>query len=85
MNQLNATNIRAVLLNTWDPIGVQSVPQAHDEYDFYIVSIKKLLTDAASTQLIVENLLQIEQSMGLKGDPTRALSTAERLQALIQY
>ena len=82
MNQLNLNDIRTILFDFWDPIDVRSVPQAYDEYDIYILSIKKLLTNSASTQVIAENLLQIEQSMGLKGDPVRALLAAKRLKAL---
>jgi hypothetical protein len=29
-------SIRLVLLRDWDPIGVQDVPEAQDEYDSYV-------------------------------------------------
>jgi hypothetical protein len=29
-------NIRRVLMERWDPIGVNGIPEAQDEYDSYI-------------------------------------------------
>jgi hypothetical protein len=35
--------IRRVLLEIWDPIGVGNEPNAHDEYDFYLGDIMDLV------------------------------------------
>ena len=42
-----------VLLHDWDPIGVQNVPEAHDEYDSYVSGIYQLLASGASDERIV--------------------------------
>ena len=39
--------IRHVLLNTWDPIGVRDEPDAQDEYDGYIGDLYELLVSNA--------------------------------------
>jgi hypothetical protein len=35
----NLRRIRSVLMDDWDPIGVQGVPEAADEYDSYVMPI----------------------------------------------
>ena len=40
-------NIRTVLMEHWDPIGVSEMPEAADEYDSYIPNIKALLRAGA--------------------------------------
>jgi hypothetical protein len=58
--------IRPVLMEEWDPIGVDDVPEAADEYDGYIGGIYALLRDGASDERIAEHLSEIEtKTMGL--------------------
>jgi len=58
--------IRTVLMNEWDPIGVRGVPQAYDEYDGYIGGVYELLHARASEHQVAAYLLEIErESMGL--------------------
>src|ERR1700752_1521462 len=35
--------IKDVLLKEWDPIGVQAIPEAQDEYDAYVSAIYSML------------------------------------------
>jgi hypothetical protein len=59
--------IRPVLMDDWDPIGVNDVPEAADEYDGYIGGIYVLLRDSASDERIVQHLREIEtKTMGLE-------------------
>ena len=38
-SRLIRSQIRRVLLNVWDPIGVKNEPNAQDEYDGYLGEI----------------------------------------------
>jgi hypothetical protein len=40
-------DIRHVLMDVWDPIGVKDIPQASDEYDSYLGEIMELLVPTA--------------------------------------
>jgi len=65
-SRLIRSQIRKVLLNVWDPIGIQTEPNAQDEYDGYIGEIYGLLDRKASDQEITDRLLYIVQdTMGL--------------------
>ena len=59
-------SIRNILLRDWDPIGINDVPEAEDEYDSYVGGIYRLLASHCSTDQIVDHLATIEsQTMGL--------------------
>jgi hypothetical protein len=77
-------NIRDVLLHDWDPIDVQNVRGAQDEYDSYVGEVYRLLTSGASEKQIVEHLWQIETvTMGLSTpDRTKLRPVARRLLGL---
>jgi hypothetical protein len=53
------TEIRDVLLQVWDPIGVRDEPNAQDEYDSYVPGIFELLTAGASDECLGKHLLRI--------------------------
>ena len=58
--------IRQILMSKWDPIGVNDVPEAADEYDSYIGGIYRLLASAATDEEVSEHLRNIEaESMGM--------------------
>jgi hypothetical protein len=40
--------IRLVLLQDWDPIGVADIPEAHDEYNSYVGPMYRMLASSAS-------------------------------------
>ncbi len=48
--------IRHVLLNVWDPIGVKDEPNAQDEYDGYIGRLYELLVSKAPQSELVNYL-----------------------------
>ena len=52
-------DIRYVLMQVWDPIGVKDEPNAQDEYDSYLGSVYELLVGGASDDRIAEYLLSI--------------------------
>ena len=58
--------IRHVLMNVWDPIGVRDEPNAQDEYDCCLGSLFTLLTTNATDDQIAEYLWrQATEHMGL--------------------
>ena len=58
--------ISVILLNEWDPIGVQDFPEAFDEYDSYVMPLYKMLIDKKPLQDIFEYLVWAEsEHMGL--------------------
>ena len=70
-------------MREWDPIGINDVPAAKDEYDGYVDRVLGLVERGASVSALSERLLEIETAeMGLRGDRERTLRVAERLVAL---
>ena len=76
--------IRQILLNDWDPIGVKEIPEARDEYDSYIGGVYGLLCSSATAEEIAVYLAGIEaRAMGLGRPPQEGLlQIARRLRAL---
>ncbi len=72
-----------VLLMEWDPIGVQDIPEAQDEYDSYVPAVYKLLASGKSEHELFDYLWWIEtEHMGLTGDKQQTLAIARRLHNL---
>jgi hypothetical protein len=69
-------DIRHVLLDVWDPIGVRDEPHAQDEYDSYIGDIYEMLTKGAGDEKITDYLWWVvKERMGLGGAQTRDAMT----------
>jgi hypothetical protein len=65
--------IRRVLLDVWDPIGIQNVPNAQDEYDSYLSGVLGLLVSGASDDELAAHLHHIvTETMGPNA-PTEAM------------
>jgi hypothetical protein len=62
-------SIRDILLRDWDPIGINDVPEAQDEYDSYVGGIYRLLASNCSTEQMVDHLAQIESQTMELGTP----------------
>src|SRR5438876_10261338 len=81
------SQIAAILVHDWDPIGVADEPQARDEYDSYVGGVYRLLASGASVADIEAQLRDIEvRMMGYdqttcEADVARA-TAARRLAAL---
>lgn len=72
--------IRDVLLKEWDPIGVQTIPEAQDEYDGYVPTLHSMLISRKPTHEVFEYLMWLEtEHMGLTADRQRTQSIAEKL------
>jgi hypothetical protein len=73
--------VREILLRHWDPIGIADMAAARDEYDQYVKPIAAMLIAGASLEKLSRRLVKIEtDSMGLRGDNSRAHSAAVKLQ-----
>ena|SRR5258708_10443131 len=76
--------IRHVLLDVWDPIGVKDAPNAQDEYDSYIGRLYELLVSKAPDVELVEHLYwAAHDSMGLSAARrSDMVSTVEALKRI---
>jgi hypothetical protein len=77
--------IKRVLLQEWDPIGVGDVPEAQDEYDGYVPDVHRLLMRRASLLEVFDYLWQLEtEHMGLRGNRAHTQEIADVLVALAE-
>ena len=57
--------IRTVLLEDWDPCFVRDAPEAHDEYDSYVLQSYGMLRNGTSEEQVAEYLYRVEtEQMG---------------------
>ena len=76
-------SIREVLIREWDPIHVQDIPEAQDEYDGYVGGVYQLLSGDASEFMIATHLARIErESMGFSTRAEALLPVARRLRQI---
>ncbi len=76
--------MRRILLEEWDPIGIADEPLAQDEYDSYLGHIYDLLSRSASEAEIARHLNQIETvSMGMsERSSDKLISVAKSLRQI---
>ena len=73
-------DIRRVLLEVWDPIGVRDVPQAQDEYDCCIPGLLRLLAGGGTDDQLAEFLWkQGTEHMGLSLEKPQMYPTVAAL------
>ncbi len=76
-------NIRQILLEDWDPIGISDVYEAQDEYDGYVGKVYRLLASLVPIEQLVELLSEIEtEEMGLTPNTERIHKAAVKLYRL---
>ena len=85
----NRSLIQKVLMREWDPIGVEGIAGAENEYDGYVGTVYTMLVDGhATTQAIVDFLLKaVAVDMALSPTPEitqRCIQTAKTLIELRQ-
>lgn len=79
-NQFLMEEIQKILLREWDPIGIQDIPEAQDEYDSYVSDIYKLIQSKRTESEVFDYLWGIEtEHMGLSGDKKQTQTIAHKL------
>lgn len=67
-------DIRTVLINDWDPVGIGNNSNLSDEYDGYIGPIIKILMQKSSIESIVLYLEKIEnEDIGIEHTDIKSL------------
>src|SRR5439155_8459173 len=81
------SQIAAILLHDWDPIGVADEPQARDEYDSYVAGVYRILPSGGALAEIEAHLRDTEARMNGYDETTReadvARTTAARTPAAL--
>ena len=69
-----------ILFYAWDPIGVNDIPAARDEYQSYLPKVFKLLMSDSKNDEIATYLCEVESiSMGLDANKPHAINIANLL------
>jgi len=71
--------LRRLLIDAWDPIGVKGSPEGADEYDSYRSELVRLLREGASAQQLAECLSAAQERMGAPRPPESLLPVADAL------
>lgn len=73
--------VRVMILNDWDPIGIQGYTDwPQDEYDSYVPDVCKLILKRAAFEEVVAYLWWLEtEHMGLPGQRKRTEEFAKRV------
>jgi hypothetical protein len=72
-------SIREVLIRDWDPIHVEDIPEAQNEYDAYVGGVYHVLARGASEVTIATYLASVErESMGFSTSAEALLPVARR-------
>jgi hypothetical protein len=75
--------IRGVLLEDWDPCYVRDAPEAHDEYDTYVLHIYGMLRDGTSAEQLTDYLHWVEtERMGTTVEKKTLKPIGEKLAAI---
>lgn len=74
--------LRALLMDQWDPVGASNTPEAYDEYDGYLGQLGRKLYEGADARAVAEYLADIEtESMGLPASAHDRLNVGESITA----
>ena len=72
--------IRTVLLEDWDPCFVRDAPEAHDEYDTYVLHIYDMLRVGTSAEQLADYLYRVETDrMGTTVQKPALVPVAQKL------
>lgn len=64
----------------WDPIGVNGIPEASDEYDTYLGRLAAKLREGANARAVCAYLAEIQtQQMELPATPDQLADIGERV------
>ena len=78
--------VRKILMSDWDPIGVEGVIEAEDEYDTYIDQILSLSSQGATEQDVANHLMMVTKDlMGLEPNDERILKAAAKIALALSH
>ncbi|MBN2841460.1 MAG: hypothetical protein JXM68_00120 [Sedimentisphaerales bacterium] len=60
--------IKKVLLQDWDPLGVGDNPKLSEEYDIYISKLFHLVENKENKEVILKALTDIENDLGVNSN-----------------
>jgi hypothetical protein len=73
--------LRALLMQHWDPVGVRDAPEAQNEYDTYAAGIIDRLHGGGDAVVIAEYLSWAQERMGLPRPASELQDVAQRITA----
>ena len=74
------SELRALMMSAWDPIGVQDEPAAAGEYDSYVPEVGRLLRDRRSVDEIARYLTDVRvELIGLPADEALDRAAAQAI------
>jgi hypothetical protein len=77
------SEIRSVLLQVWNPIGIKDEPKAQDECNGYVGHVFPLLTENKSDEVIAGYLVRVlTERMGLKAKTSDMAVTVQALRRI---
>jgi hypothetical protein len=77
--------IRRILLDEWDPIGIGSIEEAHDDYDNYVTTLYRMMQERAGLEKVVLHLGKLEKiTMRLNSRPDENGRVAKLLVAIME-
>ena len=77
-------NIDEILWNEWDPIGVNEVVEARDEYYAYLPEVFRLKNENADKEAIAQYLFKVEtERMGMSGNIENCRRVADIISHLV--
>lgn len=75
--------ISEILLQDWDPIGINDEVAVRDEYDAYAAEIARMLASGVSASGLAQYLVRVEtEGLGLRAQPERAHAVAQMLMSV---
>jgi hypothetical protein len=80
-----AREMRALLMERWDPIGVSGFPEAADEYDTYGGHVARMLREGTASGAIAAYLADIRANRIGLGSPQISRNEADVAARLIQW
>ena len=76
-------DLRSVLMNEWDPIGIRRVPECWNEYDRYLKRVATLIHEGSTDQRLFSYLNWVEKDqMGVRGHKKRLRKVIASLRAV---
>ncbi|WP_213993554.1 hypothetical protein [Sodalis sp. dw_96] len=82
-NENFSQQVKTILLNDWDPIGIKDLPEANDEYDDYVFTVCEMISEGKHESDFYDFLFWVEsERICLHVNTEHIKSIAEKLERL---